>query len=42
MTKGYQSAQQKAGVKPFNPTAQPNAGGTQPKLKYNLQTGEWN
>jgi len=42
MTKGYQSAQQKAGVKPFNPTAQPNAGSTQPKLKYNLQTGEWN
>jgi hypothetical protein len=40
MTKGYQAAQQKAGVKPFNPTAQPNVGGSKPKrLVYNLETG---
>jgi hypothetical protein len=40
MTKGYAAAQQKAGVKPFNPTAQPNVGGSKPKrLVYNLQTG---
>jgi hypothetical protein len=40
MTKGYSAAQQKAGVKPFNPTAQPNLGGSKPKrLVYNLQTG---
>lgn len=41
MKKGYQAAQQKAGVQPFNPTAQPNVGGTQPKLRYNLQTQQW-
>jgi hypothetical protein len=40
MTKGYSAAQQRAGAKPFNPTAQPNAGGAKPKrLVYNLQTG---
>jgi hypothetical protein len=40
MTKGYQAAQQRAGVTPFNPTAQPNAGGSKPKrLVYNQQTG---
>jgi len=40
MKKGYAAAQQKAGVKPFNPTAQPNVGGSKPKrLVYNLQTG---
>jgi hypothetical protein len=42
MTKGYQAAQQRAGVKPFNPTAQPNVGGSKPAMpRYNLQTGEW-
>jgi hypothetical protein len=40
MSKGYEAAQQRAGVKPFNPTAQPNAGGAKPKrLVYNLETG---
>jgi hypothetical protein len=40
MTKGYQAAQQRAGVTPFNPTAQPNVGGSKPKrLVYNQQTG---
>ena len=37
--KGYVASQQKAGVAPFNPMAAP--GGTQPKLKYNLQTGNF-
>jgi hypothetical protein len=42
MTKGYAAAQQKAGVKPFNPTAQPNVGGSKPAMpRYNLQTGQW-
>jgi hypothetical protein len=42
MTKGYAAAQQKAGVKPFNPTAQPNIGGSKPAMpRYNLQTGQW-
>ena len=41
INKGYIASQQKAGVKPFNPTATPNVGGAQPKLKYNLQTGQW-
>jgi hypothetical protein len=42
MTKGYQAAQQKAGVKPFNLTAQPNVGGSKPAMpRYNLQTGQW-
>lgn len=40
LQKGYQNAQQKAGVTPINYNAQPS-GGTQPKLKYNLQTGQW-
>jgi hypothetical protein len=40
MAKGYLAAQQKAGVVPFNPTAQPSVGGSKPKrLVYNLQTG---
>jgi hypothetical protein len=40
MAKGYQTAQQKAGVVPFNPNAQPNVGGAKPKrLVFNLQTG---
>jgi hypothetical protein len=42
MTKGYAAAQQKAGVKPFNLTAQPNVGGSKPAMpRYNLQTGQW-
>ena len=42
MTNGYQAAQQKSGVKPFNPNAQPSLGsGAVPKLRYNLQTGQW-
>jgi hypothetical protein len=41
MKKGYEAAQQKAGVRPTNMNAQPSAGGTQPKLKYNLQTQQW-
>jgi hypothetical protein len=42
MTNGYQAAQQKSGVKPFNPNAQPSlGGGATPKLRYNLQTGQW-
>jgi hypothetical protein len=40
MAKGYQAAQQKAGVVPFNPNAQPNVGGAKPKrLVFNLETG---
>jgi len=40
MAKGYQTAQQKAGVRPFNANAQPNAGGTTPKrLVFNPETG---
>lgn len=42
INKGYMASQQKAGVMPFNPSATPSVGGAQPKLKYNLQTGEWN
>jgi len=34
MNKGYQSAQQRAGVKPFNPTTSPNANSGLPKLRY--------
>jgi hypothetical protein len=42
MAKGYQTAQQKAGVVPFNPNAQPNVGGSKPSIpRYNLQTGQW-
>jgi hypothetical protein len=41
MKKGYEAAQQKAGVRSTNMNAQPSAGGTQPKLKYNLQTQQW-
>ena len=45
MSKGYQSAQQRAGVKPFNPNAQPNSqtkpNSGLPKLRYNLQTGNF-
>jgi hypothetical protein len=41
MKKGYEAAQQKAGVRPTNINAQPSSGGTQPKLRYNLQTKQW-
>jgi hypothetical protein len=42
MAKGYQTAQQKAGVAPFNPNAQPNVGGSKPTIpRYNLKTGQW-
>ena len=41
MKKGYEAAQQKAGVRPTNINAQPSVGGTQPKLRYNLQTQQW-
>ena len=37
--KGYVATQQRAGVASFNPAAAP--AGTQPKFKYNLQTGQW-
>ena len=45
MRKGYESAQQRAGTKPFNPNAQPNSqtkpNSGLPKLRYNLQTGNF-
>jgi hypothetical protein len=41
MTKGYAASQQRAGVTPVNYGAQPTAGGTSPKLRYDLSTGEW-
>jgi hypothetical protein len=40
MMKGYNAAQQRAGVAPVNYQAQPTVPGA-PKMKYNLQTGQW-
>jgi hypothetical protein len=39
LNKGYTAAQQKAGVVPMNPTAQPSLGGAQPKFVYDPATG---
>jgi hypothetical protein len=42
LNRGYKAAQQRAGVAPINPIAQPNVGGSKPGIpKYNLQTGQW-
>lgn len=44
LQKGYAAAQQRAGAAPFNPNAQPNtqpSANNAPKLRYNLQTGQW-
>ena len=39
MTKGYSASQQRAGVAPTNYGAQPTLPGV--KMRYNLQTGQW-
>jgi hypothetical protein len=41
MLKGYTAAQQRAGAVPINLNASPTIPGAQPKMKYNLQTGQW-
>jgi len=40
LQKGYTAAQQRAGVAPINPNAQPSLGNTNIP-KYNAQTGKW-
>ena len=39
LQKGYETAQKRAGVQPFNPNATPT--GTQPKLRWNPQTNSF-